>query len=352
MAVDHPGRPRLEDVARAAGVSASTASRVLNGSPRKVAEEFRVRVLDAAERVGYTTNLAAQATARGHYPAIGLVVGDIRDQFFARVTSGVVAEAGRRGLVVNLLSTHGDDERERRLVHDLRRQRPQALILVRKTDDTARAGSSLMQELRSFEAEGGRVVVVGESPHPLTAVRPPDFDGARALAVRLVELGYRSFAAIVLEPRIRSTRDRLDGFRAGLSAAGIALPDSRVHPAPATTVAAGVAAAKAYLDSGDRAELIFAGEDVIGIGTIIGLERAGLRVPADIAVAGYGGRALDHLDQEGRGLTSVRSPLEEMGEASVRLATEPWPDDEALAEETAIEPEVQVRDTTPPLAGP
>ncbi len=342
MAVDHPGRPRLEDVARAAGVSASTASRVLNGSPRKVAEEYRSRVLDAAAQLGYSTNLAAQATARGHYPAIGLVVGDIRDQFFARVTSGVVAEGARQGLVVTLLSTLGDDERERRLVHDLRRQRPQSLILVRKTDDSARAGSSLMRELRSFEAEGGRVVVVGESPDPLTAVRPPDFDGARALAGRLVEHGYRSFAAVMLEPRLRSTRDRLDGFRAGLSAAGIALPDSRVYAATGTTVAAGVAAAESCLAAGRPAELIFAGEDVIAIGLIIGLERAGLRVPADVAVAGYGGRALDSLDQEGRSLTSVRSPLEEMGEASVRLCVEPWAD-----EELRIEPEVLLRDTTP-----
>ena len=95
-------RPRLTDVAREAGVSAATASRVLNGSERTVADDLRAKVMAAAERVGYLPNLAAQATVRGHYPAVGLVVGDIRDQFFARVTHGAVLEAARQKLVVTI----------------------------------------------------------------------------------------------------------------------------------------------------------------------------------------------------------------------------------------------------------
>src|SRR5256885_9743937 len=113
------GTPRLADVARAAGVSQSTASRVLNGSTRQVADKYRERVLAAAKEVGYTTNLAAQAMARGRYPAVALVVGDIRDQFFARIAFGATREASRRGYVLNLLSTEGDESRERELVEEL-----------------------------------------------------------------------------------------------------------------------------------------------------------------------------------------------------------------------------------------
>lgn len=341
MASDFLGRPRLEDVAQEAGVSSSTASRVLNGSARKVAEKYRLRVLEAAERIGYTTNLAAQATARGHYPAVGLVVGDIRDQFFNRIAYGAIHESSRHGLVVNILSTEGDLDRERQLIKDLRRQRPQSLILVRKRDYMPSADSTLMQELKSFEREGGRVVVVGESTSPLTAIRPPDFDGAKKLADALVGLGYRRFAALTRSDGRESARDRIDGFRAGLSAAGIALPDRLVFYGD-MSLAGGVAAGRKYLDHGEPVDLIFAVEDVLAAGAILQLERHGLRIPEDLAVAGYGGRAMDHIDEHGRELTTVRSPLEEMGAAAVRLSLEAWP-----SSVVGLDVEILIRATTP-----
>lgn len=342
------GRPRLADVARAAGVSPSTASRVLNGSDRQVADDLRDRVLKAAESIGYTANLAAQATARGHYPAIGLVVGDIRNQFFARVTFGATREATKRGLVVNLLYTEGDVERERELIMELRRQRPQSLVLVRMRDTTPSADSALMRELQSFEREGGRVVVVGESADPVTAIRPPDFDGARKLATALIDRGYRRFAAITLGEPFQSTLDRLDGFRAGLSAAGVALPDRLVFPAPMlhgeVTIGGGMTATQNYLATGEQVELVFALEDTMALGALIELERHDLVVPRDIAIAGYGGRGLISPDEQARRLTSVRSPLEEMGAAGVALSLQPWP-----TSPPALEATVMIGDTTPEI---
>lgn len=300
-------------------------------------------MLAAAERVGYTTNLAAQATARGHYPAIALVVGDIRDQFFARIAYGAMQEAARRGHVLNLLSTDGDTARERGLVHDLRRQRPAALVLVRKRDTMASAGSKLMQELMGFERESGRVVIVGEPSEPVLAIRPPDFDGGKDLATALLALGYRRFVVFLADPKVPSARDRLDGFRAGLSAGGVALPDSSVYPTE-LSVAGGAAAATAYLADGADAELIFCTEDEVAWGAIHQLQDHGHAVPDDVAVAGYGHRRFNPFGEETEWLTTVRSPLEEMGAAAVAAALEP-----ALSGVASSSAEVHVGGTTPDL---
>ncbi|MFF0341291.1 LacI family DNA-binding transcriptional regulator [Kribbella sp. NPDC004875] len=322
MANEASGTPRLADVARAAGVSQSTASRVLNGSTRQVAGTYRDRVLAAAKQVGYSTNLAAQAMARGRYPAVALVVGDIRDQFFARIAFGATREASRRGYVLNLLSTEGDESRERDLIEELRRQRPEALVLARKRDTSARAGSGLMEQLIGFQRENGRVVIVGEPAEPVMAIRPPDADGGKALATALLELGYRRFVLFLADPTIPSQRDRLDGFRVGLSAGGVALPDSQVYEVP-QSMAGGAAAVKEFLaDRGDT-EIIVSTEDSVAWGAIHELQSRGVAVPDDLAIAGYGHRASSPIGYDADWLTTVRSPLEEMGAAAISAALDP-----------------------------
>lgn len=91
------GAATLHDVAREAGVSLATASRVLNGSTRKVADSYRERVEAAAERLGYTANLSAQATARGTSAIVALLVADIADPYFGQLASGVAAAPTRPG---------------------------------------------------------------------------------------------------------------------------------------------------------------------------------------------------------------------------------------------------------------
>jgi len=115
--------PTLHDVARSAGLSLATASRVLNGSTRKVAEAYRERVEAAAAELGYTAHLSAQATARGTSAISALLVAEIADPYFAQIAAGVGRGAGDAGLGVTIAST----EREARLVRALRGQRYLAL---------------------------------------------------------------------------------------------------------------------------------------------------------------------------------------------------------------------------------
>ena len=110
----------LHDVAREAGVSLATASRVLNGSERKVAESFRERVEAAAVKLGYTANVSAQATARGTSPVIALLVADIADPYFGLIASGVARGADEHGLVVTIAIRERDAAREAGMVGGVR----------------------------------------------------------------------------------------------------------------------------------------------------------------------------------------------------------------------------------------
>src|SRR6187402_3319594 len=94
--------PSLYDVAREAGVSLATASRTLNGSARRVNDEYRAKVLAAAAKLGYSANLSAQAVARGASSTVSLLVSDIADPYFSSIAAGVIRAADEHGLAVTM----------------------------------------------------------------------------------------------------------------------------------------------------------------------------------------------------------------------------------------------------------
>src|SRR5690554_668043 len=149
----------LDDVARAAGVSVATASRVLNGSTRRVAEPYRSRVEAAASGLGYTANVAAQATARGSSGTIALLVGDIADPYFSQLAAGVARGADEGGVVLTISITGRDPAREARILRALRGQRPRGIILaasrsLSESEDVAR-------ELVELQTTGAQIVALG-----------------------------------------------------------------------------------------------------------------------------------------------------------------------------------------------
>src|SRR5690606_13244140 len=144
--------------------SLATASRVLNGSARRVADSYRERVEAAARKLGYTANLSAQATARGTSAIIALLVADIADPYFGQIAAGVARGADEAGLVVTIAITERDARREAALVRALRGQRPRGLVLAasRTADPEPADGSEppnqpeLADELDAIASFGGR----------------------------------------------------------------------------------------------------------------------------------------------------------------------------------------------------
>lgn len=320
-------------------MSLATASRVLNGSTRKVAESYRERVEAAAEKLGYTANLSAQATARGTAAIVALLVADIADPYFAQLASGVARGADEAGLVVTIAITERDPQREVRLVRALRGQRPRGLILAASRTDGADA-VGLQNELDAFTAMGGRVVMLGPSPADTRSVAIDNRSGAAALGAELGGLGYRDAVVVAASQGIRTSDDRLAGFTEGFAAAGGTVREVR---RAGFTRDAGYAATQDLL-AGDppAGTLIFGISDVVAIGIMSAIRDAGRRVGTDVAVAGF-----DDIST-GRdvrpGLTTVRVPLEDLGYRALHAMLEPEWD----ATQPALPLEVIVRGSTPP----
>ncbi|MGN6325402.1 LacI family DNA-binding transcriptional regulator [Pseudolysinimonas sp.] len=332
----------LHDVAREAGVSLATASRALNGSTRKVADAYRERVLAAAHRLNYTPNLAAQAVVRGRTRSIGLVVSDIEDPYFSSIAAGVFRAAERAGLVVTIAVSDRRPERQIELVGALRSQRPQALLLVGSRVADPAIDARLESELRGFQAEGGRVALVSQEGLPFDTVVPENREGARLLAERLLELGYRRFALLTGPAGLLTAADRTAGYREALAAGGVDLPEELVVHAEFSRDG-GYAAAGELLRRGLDLDVVLTGNDVMAVGAMARFREHGMALPGDLAIAGFDDIAT--LRDVTPALTTLHLPLARLGEAAVELALgDPEPEPRAVR----IGGHVVVRQSTPP----
>lgn len=336
--------PTLQDIARAAGVSLATASRSLNGSERKVNEEYRARVLAAAARLGYTPNLSAQAVAKGITMTVALLVGDIADPYFSSIAAGVIHASEEAGLIVTMGATERLPARELQMVRALRGLRPRVLILAGSRLAGDEVQPALFAELDAFESTGGRVVFISQSELPFDTVVLDNYGGARQLAHAVVALGYRRFAAISGSSTLLTARDRLAGFVEGLAEHNLSIPSAHIVHA-AFTREGGFEAAKELLLRGiDDVELVFAVNDVMAVGAMSALREAG-RVPGEtIALAGYDD--IPTVRDVTPALTTVRVPLEDVGRQAVRLALAPKANGGAA---TSIAATVVLRASTPVL---
>ncbi|WP_198169649.1 LacI family DNA-binding transcriptional regulator [Agromyces laixinhei] len=328
--------PTLHDVAMAADVSLATASRVLNGSARKVADSYRQRVEAAAQQLGYSANLSAQATAKGTSAIIALLVADIADPYFGQLASGVGRGADEAGLVVTIAMTARDAAREVRLVRALRGQRPRGVILAAsRSNETSTA--ALQHEIDAVTAAGGRVVALGPGAGlTVRSVLVDNHGGARELGLVMASRGYRSAIILAASEGVRTSDDRVAGFTEGFLAGGGAV--DRVYRDGFTREGGQRLMRDALADGVEPGTVVFGISDVVAIGALSVLRDAGR---AAVAVAGFDDVPASR--DVSPALTTVRVPLEEIGYQTLRAALdETWQQNDG-----AIRLDVLVRESTP-----
>lgn len=332
------GAATLSDVAREAGVSLATASRVLNGSVRKVAPGYSERVQAAADRLGYVPNLSAQATARGTSAVIALLVADIADPYFGEIAAGVAAGAEGTGTVLTIGITGRDPRREVGVVRAMRGQRPRGVILAASRMSRA-IRAELRKELDAVIASGGRVVVMGHGAGDIRSIRLDNRGGAAALGAALAGAGYRDAVILATHEGVVTSDDRVAGFAEGFT--GAAGHEPRIYRGEFNREAGAELMRRALADGVAAGTVVFGISDVMAIGAVTALREAGRAVGADVAVAGFddvpAGRDLTPP------LTTVHVPLQDIGHLAFRAATEPeWSEGEALRLDVVL------RDSTPP----
>lgn len=340
-----PRRPvTLDDVARYAGVSQPTASRVLNGSDRKVAESYRKRVLDAARELGYAPNLAAQNMARGTSHTVALVISGISDPYFSAMAAAIMRQAELAGLRVSIAVTGRQVDRELDLVRELRGQQPRAIILAGTGYVDPPSVDQLVAELQRYEQTGGRVVLISRTDLPFETVTFDNHEGARLLAAQLAALGYRRALVLGSGTPLLSMQQRVEGFVTGFTEAGDDGAETAVQYPEFSWEGARDLILGLDDDELRRLQLVFAITDDMALGAIAGLRERGLRIPDDVAVAGFDD------------ITTLRDVVPPLTTVHVALDTVA---SEAIARAIAADGPTRtvpaypvIRASTPPLAPP
>jgi LacI family transcriptional regulator len=350
-----PASPRskvtLQDVADRAGVSLTTASRVVNEGARRVGPRLADRVNKAVAELGYTANLQARAVATGQSTMVGIVVHDIADPYFSSIAAGLIEVADAQQLLVCMSPASGTEAAERAYVALMRAQRARAVILIgSRSDDVAARAVDDPGRLKRHRP-GGRAVCVGQDLLGVDTILPENAAGAEALAKAMVALGHRRFAVLAGPRGLLTARDRLDGFRAGLAAWSVPLEAARVIHGPFTRDGGYEAMSTILAAAEPLPDCVFAVTDVMALGALARLRAGGLQVPADIALAGFDD--IGTLRDVYPSLTTVRLPLKRMGELAAGLVLSQGGD--AGREPPRVIPvsgEVILRDSTAPPPPP
>jgi DNA-binding LacI/PurR family transcriptional regulator len=303
--VNAPGRVTAHDVASRAGVSQPTVSLVLSGNPKaRVSAETRARVVRVAEELGYRPNALAQGLVRRRSFALGIVIPDLENPFFAAVVSGAEKVAAREGYAVFLCEA-GETSAEAHL-DALRARQIDGVIL-----DAVGAAA-----LNPARLGGMQAVLVDELLAPYPAV-VSDAEQAGELAARhLLSLGHTRMAFIGPAMDSSAFRLRERGFTRTLRGAGLPLTTERLRRARAT-VGGGMQAMRTLLALHPRPTGVFCANDLAAVGALKACARALVAVPRDLSIIGCDDIELAHLVTPE--LTTVAIPARELGARAARL---------------------------------
>lgn len=314
-------RVTIHDVAEAAGVSASTVSLVLNGKLERMRPDTSERVLKAVADLGYSTNQMARALKTGFVPTIGLVVPTVANPFWGEFARCVEHAAQKKNYQVLLCNAERVPEREQRYVESMLERGIRGIIL----------GTSplSLKHLNQVTKRGLQVVAFDRPTEnaedlKLDSVRVDNALGAKLAVEHLLQLGHRRIGFVSGAVSSASRRDRLEGYRASLKAAGIDVSNDwiwmeNVGPTDSEEEATeiGRVAAVALLKKKNPPTAFFAINDMTAVGVYAGVHELGLRVPDDISVVGFDDIHLCRIMNPP--VTTVRQPLEQLMQSAVEL---------------------------------
>ena len=299
----------IKDIARSAHVSHSTVSRALRDSAL-INPETRARIHRIAGEMGYTVSAVGRSLVTRRTNMIGVVVTTIADPFAGEVVSGIEEFAHKHDYSVILAASHSDADRELRAVHSFQEHRVDGVLVM-----ASRIGPRYLQMLSEMKIP----IVLINSHHAgefIYSVRIDDLAGARLATKHLVDLGHQRIAYIGDKFGYQSDMERLTGYRETLEEADLGFEPELITHCDGTP-AGGRDAMLRLLKLPNPPTAVFCYNDREALGAMRALNERGLRIPADISVAGFDDLFLASFASPP--LTTVRQPKREMGAAACEI---------------------------------
>lgn len=276
-----PGRQavRLKDIAERAGVSIKTASNALNGLPH-VRASTRERVSRIADELGYRPNLSARGLKTGRTGFIAVAIPELSSPYFAELASRVARRADELGCIALFDETGASEQAEQVVLHG---------VSAHLIDGVLFSPLALSSEQISARRDSVPMVLLGERnvPRGFDHVAVDSVAAARAMTEHLIATGRRRIAAIGRKSATGTHSLRLKGYRDALHAAGLRYQARLVHSVEDYSREQGHAAMRDLLSLPTPPDAVFCFNDLMAVGALRACHELGVRVPADIAVAGF-----------------------------------------------------------------
>ncbi len=307
----------LIDVARLAGVSPATASRVVSAAPYAVSAGTRARVLEAAQSLDYVPNALARGLLKSTIPVVGVVVHDITDPYFSEIVRGVEDAAAPGGNLVITCSSDRVPERENSYVRLLRSMRAATLIFAGSGFDDPAVNEEMGKHVAAMRGYGAAVVHL--SPYDLgdADVGVDNVAGIARMVAELVRLGHRQIAFLAGPASLSVAHRRSEGYFRGLAEAGIEV-DEHVVVSTGFNREAGARGIDALVAGGAPFTAVCAANDLLALGALERLAELGIAVPDEVSVAGFDDIQVAAMAEPA--LSTVRLPLREIGRRGFEFA--------------------------------
>lgn len=324
----------IADVARRAGVSTATVSHVINGT-RHVTERTRRRVLAVVEELDYVPNRQARSLVRSRSQQLGVAISAITNLYFGAVVRAMEAAASEGGYTLILADTHEDPRIEEQVVTALRGYRLDGLLL---------APSSGAQPLldRLARTSLPTVLVDRAADARFDSVCTENVEPMADLVAHLAEIGHRRIAMVSGMAGLTTTDERVEGYRLGLTRAGLSA-DPRLVVSGGSDARQTYTALAALLDAPDPPTAVVAAQNAMVIGTMRLLRDRGLDVPDDIALVGFDD--FEWADVFSPRLTTVAQDAEQIGSRAVELLLDRIADGSAPPRAVRVPARVMHRDS-------
>ena len=333
----------INQVAKDAGVSIQTVSRVINNR-YDVAPETRQRVQAAIDRLGYQPNAIARGLASHRSRTLGLITYDFNDYSFTQVVTGAEAEAHKSGYFFMLGNASCDPQDEPKYLRLLTERHVEGVLFARQGNQDD------LEHLLDLQINGVPVVTTGyhRPGRPFAMVDVNNQEGGQKATACLLNNGHTHIATITGPLNSQSAGDRMQGYRQALNAAGIAFQPELVAEGDYSH-RSGYQAMQQLLAVGHPFTALFAQNDRMAIGAICALQEAGWRVPGDISVVGYDD--IPEAEFSNPPLTTIRQPIVEVGAAAARLLITMIENPDATPEQVLFDTELIRRSSETPYQG-
>jgi LacI family transcriptional regulator len=323
----------LADVARAAGTSASTASRALSGRGY-VAPDVRKRLLTVADRLGYVPNLSARTLKQRTSRVVGVVVSDLSNQFYAALAAGIEVALREADYQMLMLGDNSEVDQELAGVRTFLAMRAPGVIMTPVSSAASELlvsrGAAVVEVDRRFATSSCDAVVIDNER------------GARDAVAHLIELGHERIALLMARTSWTTDAGRLEGYRTALTAAGLAVDRRLVLKIP-THAADAFARIEALVES-ERPTAIFAANNLLAEQAWRVLRKRRLAIPGDVSLVAFDD--VPWMEMVQPGVCAVRQPTFEMGRRAGLLLLRRLEDASAGRTVEVLQPELVLRGST------